>query len=223
MVLSTPAHEELRELGKGCVTKPTARHYQGFARGRRKRLAEPEPTVKHLLYAHRVLLTGIHLMQTGEVVANLSDVDLRGVCIAPLSVRLSLFHAFEQYEGALPESFAETVCSRIEGHPTASRALDIKAECVIFDVAKFVGLCAASNPNALETLFADERDWVFEAPAWRRLYGVSTSMSKLFRQGRGAGLLAVLDAGRRASLVPTGSSLIRCPPNQGAPTRASPP
>jgi len=40
-------------------------------RSRRKRLAEPQPTVKHLLYAYRVLLTGIHLMQTGEVVAHL--------------------------------------------------------------------------------------------------------------------------------------------------------
>jgi predicted nucleotidyltransferase len=71
VVLTTSAHEELLELGKGCVTKPTVRHYQGFARGRRKRLAEPNPTVKHLLYAYRVLLTGIHLMQTGEVVANI--------------------------------------------------------------------------------------------------------------------------------------------------------
>jgi uncharacterized protein len=72
VVVSTPAHEELRELGKGCVTRPTARHYQGFARGRRKRLAEPEPTVKHLLYAYRVLLSGIHLMRTAEVVANIT-------------------------------------------------------------------------------------------------------------------------------------------------------
>ena len=99
-----------------------------------------------------------------------SDVDLRGVCISPLSVRLSLFRAFEQYEGELPEPLAETVVPRIKGHPTASRALDIKTECVVFDVAKFVGLCAAANPNALEILFADERDWVFETPAWRRLH-----------------------------------------------------
>lgn len=77
VVLSTPAHEELVELGKGCATKPTVRHYQGFARGRRKRLAEPEPTVKHLLYAYRVLLTGIHLMQTGEVVANIQVLNER--------------------------------------------------------------------------------------------------------------------------------------------------
>lgn len=77
VVLSTPAHEELLELGKGCVTRPTARHYLGFARGQRKRLSEPEPTVKHLLYAYRVLLTGIHLMQTGEVVANILVLNQR--------------------------------------------------------------------------------------------------------------------------------------------------
>lgn len=99
-----------------------------------------------------------------------SDVDLRGVCIAPLSERLSLFRSFEQYEGGLPEMLTETVLPRIEGHPSASRALDIKTECVIFDLAKFVRLCAAANPNALEILFADKRDWVFETPAWRCLH-----------------------------------------------------
>jgi uncharacterized protein len=71
-VLSTPAFEELRELGTGCITRPTVKHYLGFAHGRRKRLVEPDPTVKHLLYAYRVYLSGIHLMRTGEVVANLS-------------------------------------------------------------------------------------------------------------------------------------------------------
>lgn len=77
VVLSSSAHEELIELGRGCVTKPTVRHYQGFARGRRKRLAEPDPTVNHLLYAYRVLLTGIHLMETGEVVANIQVLNER--------------------------------------------------------------------------------------------------------------------------------------------------
>jgi len=77
VVVTTPAHEELLRLGKGCITRPTVRHYQGFARGRRRRLAEPDPTVKHLLYAYRVLLTGIHLMQTGEVVANVQVLNER--------------------------------------------------------------------------------------------------------------------------------------------------
>lgn len=77
VVIATPAYEELHALGQGCVTKPTVRHYLGFARGRRKRLAEPAPTVKHLLYAYRVLLTGIHLMQTGDVVSNITVLNQR--------------------------------------------------------------------------------------------------------------------------------------------------
>ena len=99
-----------------------------------------------------------------------SDVDVRGVCIAPLRLRLSLFRSFEQYDGTLPLELAETVIPRIQEHPTAARGLSIKTECVIFDVAKFVGLCAAANPNALEILFADERDWLFATPTWRRLH-----------------------------------------------------
>lgn len=71
VVVSTPAHLELLELGRGCVTRPTVRHYQGFARGRRKRVHEPDATIKHLLYAYRVLLSGVHLMRSGEVVANI--------------------------------------------------------------------------------------------------------------------------------------------------------
>jgi predicted nucleotidyltransferase len=70
VVLTGSEHEELKNLGKGCVTRRCVRHYQGFARSRRKRLLEPQPTVKHLLYAYRVLLTGIHLMRSGEVISN---------------------------------------------------------------------------------------------------------------------------------------------------------
>lgn len=71
VVISSPAHEELKAIGTGCITRPTSRHYLGFANGRRKRLAEPSPTVKHLLYCYRVLLTGIHMMNSGEVVSNI--------------------------------------------------------------------------------------------------------------------------------------------------------
>ncbi len=77
VVVTTPAHDELMRLGRGCITRPTVRHYQGFARGRRHRLSEPDPTVKHLLYAYRVFLSGIHLMQTGEVIANIAVLNDR--------------------------------------------------------------------------------------------------------------------------------------------------
>jgi len=71
VVVESQTFHALRELARGCITRPTAKHYLGFGRGRRKRLREPHPTVKHLLYGYRVYLTGIHLMQTGEVISNL--------------------------------------------------------------------------------------------------------------------------------------------------------
>jgi predicted nucleotidyltransferase len=75
VVLTSPAHEELLSLGRGCVTRPTVRHYRGFARGRRRRLAEPNATVKHLLYAYRVYLAGIHAMRTGAIEAHLPSLN----------------------------------------------------------------------------------------------------------------------------------------------------
>jgi predicted nucleotidyltransferase len=99
-----------------------------------------------------------------------SDVDVRGVCVVPLPLRVSLFRTFEQYEGELPPALAEQVVPRIQEHPTAAQGLGIKTECVIYDVAKFLSLCAAANPNALEILFASEADFLLAAPAWRRLY-----------------------------------------------------
>lgn len=99
-----------------------------------------------------------------------SDVDLRGVCIAPSSIRLSLFRAFEQHEGFLDEGLLARIIPKLRAHPTASRGLDVKMESVIFDLAKFIGLCSLANPNALEILFADERDWALETPLWRKLH-----------------------------------------------------
>ena len=77
VVVSGPLHEELIALGRGALTRPMVRHYFGFARGRRQRLREPGATVKHLLYAYRVYLSGIHLMRTGELDANLPSLSQR--------------------------------------------------------------------------------------------------------------------------------------------------
>ena len=72
IVLSTPEHDELKALADGCITRYHFHHYLGFA-NTQWRLFEKEspPRVKPLLYVYRVLLTGIHLMQTGEVQPNL--------------------------------------------------------------------------------------------------------------------------------------------------------
>src|SRR2546428_13887746 len=72
VVHTTPEHAELKEIATQCVTRRHVRHYLGFAETQWK-LFEKEnpPRVKPLLYVYRVLLTGIHLMQTGVVEANL--------------------------------------------------------------------------------------------------------------------------------------------------------
>ncbi|MFV9505166.1 MAG: DNA polymerase beta superfamily protein [Oscillochloridaceae bacterium umkhey_bin13] len=72
VIHTTSTHAELRALVPRLVTRHHAHHYLGFA-GTQWRLFEQErpPRVKPLLYVFRVLLTGIHLMRTGEVEANL--------------------------------------------------------------------------------------------------------------------------------------------------------
>lgn len=72
IVHTTPEHEELKEIARACITKHHANHYFGFAETQWKLFAkENPPRVKPLLYVYRVLLTGIHLMQTGVIEANL--------------------------------------------------------------------------------------------------------------------------------------------------------
>jgi predicted nucleotidyltransferase len=64
--------EELRPLARRCITRHHYHHYRGFLATQRKLLDEQQPKrVKTVLYAYRVLLTGVHLLRTGEVEANL--------------------------------------------------------------------------------------------------------------------------------------------------------
>jgi hypothetical protein len=86
VVHTTDAHEELKALGRRCVTVHHAHHYLGFARNQWELFGkEDPPRVKPLLYTYRVLLTGIHLMRTGEIEANLpilNDLRPRGKRLA---------------------------------------------------------------------------------------------------------------------------------------------
>lgn len=65
-------HQELIELGRRCITRHHFHHYHGFAENQWNLFKkEQPPKVKPLLYVFRVLLTGIHLMRTGVIEANL--------------------------------------------------------------------------------------------------------------------------------------------------------
>lgn len=69
---TTPAHAELRDIAIRCVTRHHAHHYLGFAETQWNLFQKEEPPrVKPLLYVFRVLLTGIHLMRTGRIEANI--------------------------------------------------------------------------------------------------------------------------------------------------------
>jgi uncharacterized protein len=72
VIHESPEYSELKDIAHCCITRHHSHHYRSFAETQ-WRLFEKEqpPRVKPLLYVYRVLLTGIHLMRTGQVEANL--------------------------------------------------------------------------------------------------------------------------------------------------------
>jgi predicted nucleotidyltransferase len=93
---SGPAHQELKSIARGCITRHHAHHYLGFAATQWKLFTkEDRPRVEPLLYIYRVLLTGIHLMKSGQVEAN--QISFMQRCLGPrrefLGSRISSFIA----------------------------------------------------------------------------------------------------------------------------------
>ena len=90
IVHTTPEHAELKAIARGCITRHHSHHYFGFAETQWKLFLKESPRrVKPLLYVYRVLLTGIHLMRTGEIEANLVTLneEFRLPAIADLVAR----------------------------------------------------------------------------------------------------------------------------------------
>ncbi len=76
IVHSSPEHDELKKIARGCVTRHHSHHYLGFAATQWDLLQKCDPPrIKPLLYVYRVILTGIHLMRTGRVEANLLNLN----------------------------------------------------------------------------------------------------------------------------------------------------
>lgn len=72
IIHTTPEHEELKAIAPHCITRYHSHHYLGFAQTQWRLFEKERPQrVKPLLYVYRVLLTGIHLMRTGRIEANL--------------------------------------------------------------------------------------------------------------------------------------------------------
>ncbi len=138
VVHSRPEHAELLSLVPGCLTRHHAHHYLGFA-ATQWRLFEGESPrrVKPLLYVYRVLLTGIHLMRSHRIEANLVTLDrefrlpqipdlvarkLAGPEAGTLPGTEFEFHEgeFERLVGVLED---EAAASTLPDRPTARPAL----------------------------------------------------------------------------------------------------
>ncbi|KAI9130928.1 nucleotidyltransferase domain-containing protein [Acaryochloris sp. CCMEE 5410] len=76
IVATSPEHDALKAIATRCITRHHSYHYVGFAQTQWRLFTKESPArVKPLLYVFRVLLTGIHLMQTGEIEANLRHLN----------------------------------------------------------------------------------------------------------------------------------------------------
>lgn len=68
---ASPLLDELRPLAERALSRRVHRHYSGFARNQ-LRFLEKEPSAKKLLYVLRTTLTGVHLLETGELEPDLA-------------------------------------------------------------------------------------------------------------------------------------------------------
>lgn len=68
---TSPLLAELAPLVRRALSRRVHRHYRGFAMNQLSFL-EKEPTAKKLLYVLRTSITGIHLLRTGELEADLT-------------------------------------------------------------------------------------------------------------------------------------------------------
>jgi predicted nucleotidyltransferase len=130
--------DELRPIARRCITRHHYHHYRGFFATQRKLLEKEPRLVKALLYAYRVLLTGIHLLRTGEVEAYLPRLaeeygqtflkDLIAQKQQEKWVAAELdwdFHdgRLRELEGQLDRAFAESTLSEEWDRPAVNRLL----------------------------------------------------------------------------------------------------
>ena len=78
VVQTTAAHAELLSLVPGVLTRNHYHHYRGFYHTERREYDRSEPrSIKKLLYAYRVLMTGCVLLREAKVEANLQALNQR--------------------------------------------------------------------------------------------------------------------------------------------------
>jgi predicted nucleotidyltransferase len=117
------AHRELAALAPGVLTGHHAHHYRGFA-VTQWRLFEKTGELKPLLYTFRVLLTGVHLMRSGEVQAHLptllEQVDAPGYLPELIAAKSAQEHGAADVEHARVEADVERLHAVLDEAQAAS-------------------------------------------------------------------------------------------------------
>lgn len=93
----------------------------------------------------RTIFATLHGSHAYGLATETSDIDVKGVCVAPKEVYLGYTHGFEQAEGKDPYDL------------------------VVYEVRKFFKLAAACNPNIIEVLHTSPEVWCKVTPAGQLL------------------------------------------------------
>lgn len=140
IVWQTPWAEELRGLvPQGSIARHVYHAYAGYARGQwqmwQKETETGPARIKPLLYAYRVSLTGLHLLRTGEVNANLTELapvygfgHLRELVAAKQQEKAALPLPMDEHNAALADLQEQLhdayTTSRLPEKPTNRPALN---------------------------------------------------------------------------------------------------
>lgn len=95
-----------------------------------------------------------------------SDVDVKGVVIAPKEIKLGFLHNFEQAEGAAD---IKKLTAEVWPGSSTSDGAENGLEGVVYELCKFMRLATDCNPNILDVLFCRDTDILHSTPAGREL------------------------------------------------------
>ena len=108
----------------------------------------------------RTIYVTLHGSQAYGLNNELSDMDVKGICVPPKEVEYNLFERFEQ----------------AENHPLIEERLghlrnpkNPKFESVIYSLRKFFLLASGTNPNIIELLWTDPKDHFVKEPLMEAL------------------------------------------------------
>ena len=94
-----------------------------------------------------------------------SDLDIDGICVAPLEYQIGFLNQFEQHQfKAFPFTLGDGTADSIPRYPRNTGPLLIKGQAcegTIYDIRKYFKLAADCNPNVIELLFTDDADMLY--------------------------------------------------------------